>query len=254
MISGDIMNLQINCTQDGTKKYPLHKHNEHEIMVYLWGEGYMHTPDKEYPFVPGSIIIIPAGTVHGSVSEEGFRNISVSGEFRHLLHIDEPVVLSDNERMEGTLIAKLLYENRFSEKNYLMSICNTFVHFLLHNMNVKDSVANVINKVISDISENFYDCNICLSEMLKATGYAEDYARQHFKRITGKTPIEFLTEIRIKHACYLIDIYAGVLSLNQIAEKCGYIDYVYFSKKFKSYIGVSPFEYKRKALSIKEIL
>ena len=28
------MDLQINCTQDGIKTYPMHKHNNYEIMLY----------------------------------------------------------------------------------------------------------------------------------------------------------------------------------------------------------------------------
>ena len=76
------------------------------------------------------------------------------------------------------------------------------------------------------------------------SGYAEDYIRAHFKRITGKTPNEFLSGIRIKRACFLIETYRDSLSLSQISEQCGYTDYVYFSKKFKSVTGMSPKEYK----------
>lgn len=68
--------------------------------------------------------------------------------------------------------------------------------------------------------------------------------RSCFKKITGKTPNEFLTEIRIKHACFLIEVYRSELSLSEISEQCGYLDYVYFSKKFKSVTGMSPREYR----------
>lgn len=33
------MNLQICCTEKGVKTYPLHKHQNHEIMLYLEGSG-----------------------------------------------------------------------------------------------------------------------------------------------------------------------------------------------------------------------
>ena len=43
-----------------------------------------------------------------------------------------------------------------------------------------------------------------------------------------------------------MDIYNDELPLTEIAERCGYLDYVYFSKKFKSAMKASPREYKRK--------
>ena len=72
--------------------------------------------------------------------------------------------------------------------------------------------------------------------------------RSCFKVATGKTPNEFLTDVRIKHACFLINIYHNELSLAEISERCGYLDYIYFLKKFKSVTGVSPREYKNKTV------
>ena len=85
---------------------------------------------------------------------------------------------------------------------------------------------------------------INLTEILQKSGYSEDYIRSVFKKLTGKTPHEFLTDIRMNHACFLIDVYKDTLLLSQIAEKCGYLDYVYFSKIFKSVKGVSPKSYR----------
>ena len=34
------------------------------------------------------------------------------------------------------------------------------------------------------------------------------------------------------------------MPLAQICEECGYVDYIYFSKKFKEVTGLSPREYK----------
>jgi AraC-like DNA-binding protein len=84
-----------------------------------------------------------------------------------------------------------------------------------------------------------------MRSLLTKSGYAEDYIRAKFREITGYTPVEFLTKVRISQACSLIDMYGNSLQLSEIAEKCGYTDYVYFSRRFKALTGISPREYLR---------
>lgn len=243
------MDLQINCTQDGIKTYPLHKHEHYEIMFYLQGTGKLCTHKTDYYFSPGSIIIVPPETEHGSTSERGFKNISISGKFENLLHFEEVVTLHDNVQNEGRSLATMIYNNRHKNNDYIHKLCSAYIHFILQYINISDNIGKSVNKIMYEITNNFYDSNINLQQLLQKSGYTEDYIRAHFKKITGKAPNSYLTEVRIQHAVFLIDIYANVLSLQQISERCGYVDYAYFSKKFKSIKGISPREYKNKILN-----
>ena len=81
--------------------------------------------------------------------------------------------------------------------------------------------------------------------MLNSSGYAEDYIREQFKLSTGKSPVRFLTDIRIDFAEQLIELYANQISLSEVALRSGYYDYAYFSRRFRQKTGVSPQEYKR---------
>ncbi|MBR2023023.1 MAG: helix-turn-helix domain-containing protein [Clostridia bacterium] len=238
------MNTRINQTKDGVKTYPLHTHNHYEIMLYIEGNGQMLTKKGNIPFSIGTIIIVPPKIEHGSTSKNGFKNISIGGSFEAFFSFEEPVVLSDTPSGEGKTLATLIYDNRFNSHKYLQVLISAYLHFLLQNIKVNKQSENSIKKIIFDISNRFSDSELNLSALLQESGYAEDYARALFKEMTGKTPIRFLTEIRIKHACFLIDVYANSLSLAQIAEQCGYLDYVYFSKQFKEIMGISPREYK----------
>lgn len=242
------MSLQINCTEEGIKTYPIHKHCDYEVMLYLSGNGYLRTSKKKYPFSPGTIIIVPPYVEHGSTSEDGFKNISVCGEFNHLFCFDAPVSFKDNQNQEGKKLAELIYDNRYGKEEYLLSLCTAYIQYLLQNIELENEIGSCIREIIAEISKNAFDYRFNTTETLLKSGYAEDYIRYYFKKITGKTPIGFLTEIRIKHACFLIDIYNQTLSMLQIAELCGFVDYIYFSKRFKSIVGISPSEYrKRKA-------
>lgn len=243
------MELQINCTQDGIKTYPPHKHNNYEIMFYLQGTGHLRTRNCDFGFQPGSIIIVPPGTEHGSVSKNGFKNISIGGDFENLLHFEEIITLFDNSQNEGRQLATMLYNNRHKNNDFISKLCSAYIHFILQYVNVTDSIGKSVNEIMNKIADGFYDCDLNLRHLLQESGYAEDYIRSHFKKITGKTPNEYLANIRIQHAVFLIDIYADTLSLQQTAEQCGYTDYVYFSKKFKSIKGISPREYKNMLLN-----
>ena len=239
------MNLKINKTPDGLKKYPLHCHNNYEIMCYLDGNGYLRTTQGNFDFKKGSIVIVPAGVEHGSVSENGFINISVEGDFHRYFYFDSVVSMADNEYGEGMALAGLIYSNRYGNAAYLDSLCDAYAHYLMQRHKFDGFTTSAVNEIIRKISANAFDSNIDISEILNESDYAEDYIRACFKKETGKTPGEFLTDIRMKHACYLIDIYKNTLSLSEIAERCGYLDYVYFSKKFKNSIGISPRTYKK---------
>lgn len=151
----------------------------------------------------------------------------------------------DNDAKDGEFLVKLIFENRYSNPEYLSSLSNALAHFLMQNIQTEKNISIAVRDIVNQISDNFYDSDFNMSELFDKSGYAKDYIRAQFKIFTGKTPVEFLTEMRINHACYLIEIYKDTLLLTEIAEKCGYTDYVYFSRKFKAVMGMSPKSYMK---------
>ena len=237
------MSIHISRTEPGIKSYPAHTHDWWEIMTYSNGIGYLYTPEKNYPFRPGTVILVPPHTVHGSVSENGFVNISIGGDFENIIFSDLPIVIHDNSRSECLKLTEIMYNNRFENTGFLSKICTAYVYFLLKHIRQSSSIARTVDKVITEITSNAFDTDIKLCKILSESGYAEDYIRAYFKKITGKTPTQFLNDFRMEHALFLIDIYGKNLSLSQISEKCGFEDYVYFSKQFKTKYHISPREY-----------
>ena len=235
---------RINRTQDGVIRYPMHTHKGYEVMLYLEGVGRMRTSLGDIPFREGTVVIVPPGVEHGSVSVCGFRNISVEGDFDGYFHFDTVKSFSDNAQRDGRRLAELLYENRYANAVYLSALCAAYACFLMQRFESESLLGERVRDAVLAISQNAFDSRIDLAKILSESGYSEDYIRSCFKKITGKTPNEFLTEIRIKHACFLIEVYGEALPLAEVAERCGYLDYVYFSKKFKETVGVSPRSYR----------
>ena len=239
------MEIQVNITNDGVVKYPLHSHSNWEIMYYIEGEGSMVFKDSRLPFSKGSIIVVPPNIFHGSASLNGFKNISISGEFSHLFMFSKPIAIEDNRFFEGEIIARLILKNRYGDKDYLASLCLSFVRFILQNIQTEAPVKKAVEEIANKLESNFADPELSAGKLLVDSGYAPDYIRAVFKKITGKTPVGFLANIRLNYAAKILEIYGNSLSVEEIAIMSGYTDTVYFSKQFKRKFGVAPANYKK---------
>ncbi len=230
-------------------KYPIHEHEHYEIIVYTKGSGEVFVNGKVNKIKEGNILIVPPFVKHGSISVNGLESIYVSGDFSNIFNFSEPIIMLNEGNTEGVTLAKLILNNRYGKEEYLDSLIKSLIQYILINLVVDDEITNAVKKIVFTISQNFCDSDINLNDLLNQSGYAEDYIRAHFKRVTGKTPNAFLTEMRINHAKKMIKIYKNALSLSDVSLICGYTDYVYFSRKFREVEGVSPKEFKNKVLS-----
>ena len=223
----------------------LHKHNNYELFVYSSGKGKTSIDGKVREAEKGMIVVMPPNTIHGSISYDNLQYVAISGKSDELMYIDAPIVFKDNERGDGFSLMQMIFANRDSEKEYFNSLCLAFIHYVLTNVKVTNPIEKAINKIKSQMSAKFNDSELNVTELLNQSGYAEDYIRAHFKRLVGKTPVEYLTELRIKHAKTLINIYQSSTPLIEISINCGFDDYIYFSRKFKQVVGISPNAYKK---------
>ena len=234
------MDILINLTN---KESLAHKHANYEIIAFSKGYGKFIYNGIELEASPGKFVIVPPDTFHGSSFDTELERIYISGEFNRIFSFTSPVVITDNADGEGLTLAKMIYNNRYSDSEYVNALINAFTRFLLRSHKSDDNISLKVNDIINKIRTDFCDSTLDVGELLQKSGYAGDYIRSKFKSITGKTPVEFLTQIRINHARYLIDIYKSAMTLSEIAERCGYTDYIYFSRKFKQYTGMCPRDY-----------
>jgi two-component system response regulator YesN len=100
-----------------------------------------------------------------------------------------------------------------------------------------------INKAIDYINTHFAE-NISTVTMSKMLMVTPNYFSALFKKETGCHFSNFLNNIRLKSAVYLLE-HTDYL-VYEIAELCGFHDYIYFSQNFKKAFGVSPSKYRKK--------
>ena len=86
--------------------------------------------------------------------------------------------------------------------------------------------------------------NISLKSLADEFYLTSNYICLLFKKETGETFNTYLTKVRIKKAKELLE--DPVLKIYEIAEKVGYSDSDYFTRKFKKLIGMTPSEYRER--------
>ena len=85
--------------------------------------------------------------------------------------------------------------------------------------------------------------NTPVSELATLCGMSECYFRRLFGKFAGMNPVRYRTLIRISAAKSMLS--AGGMSVVEVAEAVGFEDCFYFSRVFKSIVGVSPSVYAR---------
>src|ERR1041385_2597899 len=81
-----------------------------------------------------------------------------------------------------------------------------------------------------------------VSTLSAVVGISTPHFFSLFRSATGYTPIDFLNRLRIERACELLG--NRNLRIKEIADSLGYRDQFYFSRVFKSVIGVAPRVYR----------
>lgn len=98
-----------------------------------------------------------------------------------------------------------------------------------------------IESNIRFLEENISKDKLAVDDFARHLGMSRTAYYNKMKDLTGLSPIEFIRQLRIKKALQLID--NGERSISEVAYKTGFNDPKYFSRCFKSEIGISPSVY-----------
>lgn len=92
--------------------------------------------------------------------------------------------------------------------------------------------------------ENNLSLPLTLNELSEKFHLSKQWLINKFKKYTNKTPMEYLTMLRINHSKDLL--MNSNISIGEIALQCGYDNVYYFSNTFKKHTGISPLKYKNR--------
>lgn len=93
------------------------------------------------------------------------------------------------------------------------------------------------------IDDHFSDSTLSLESISKEFAYNKKYLSTTFKQQFKVGINEYLTTVRINHACVLME--QRYTSVKDIAYLCGFSEQLYFSRVFHKKMGVSPREHMK---------
>lgn len=99
-------------------------------------------------------------------------------------------------------------------------------------------------EVIKILKENLYG-KITIDDICKKTSYCRAYVFKNFKSATGKSVMQYYTELKIKEAKTLLK--ENELSVREISDKLCFDTPNYFTKTFKKAVGLTPTAYRKRA-------
>jgi AraC-like DNA-binding protein len=102
-------------------------------------------------------------------------------------------------------------------------------------------------KSIRFINEN-YPSKIAITTLAKMENMCMTTYNLLFKEQLGISPTKYIIQLRLNHARSLLE--STNLSIEEIGLLCGYPDINFFSRVFKTYVGVSPSNYRKQIISL----
>lgn len=142
--------------------------------------------------------------------------------------------------------ADVLYSNALSIIQNRERLRGTYVKEIeINPMLLSNSPTDVsfIDKILMLIEENLSDAEFNVDKMAEAYGLSRNHLNRKIKALTGETTINFLRDIRLKHAAALL--VNGKYNVSEVTWRVGYSDLGSFRKRFKDRFGVSPSDYAK---------
>lgn len=191
---------------------------------------------KKYVSNQNNAILLPQGGTYTLVgdSEGQFPVINFSGTG---LDCKEITVLP-LEGPQACIQRIMLLQQLFLRNESPMKIYSTFYDLLDHIAFPGKQDADRLTVAIKYIEDHIQDPALSNTELAKHIGISEVYLRKQFQATWHVTPKQYILDARIRKAKQLL--IDTPLSINAVAEKCGFSSVYHFCRSFKQRTGKTP--------------
>lgn len=222
-----------------------HMHNSWELIYCTSGDGRMIFEDSILEYSANDIVIVPPLLPHSNISREGFTNIHINLIDSTLTHAGPLVVHADSNGflLDAFTAAFYYFSGNSAGFHTLLPIYGQLIVASLALSQPNYQHSEMIQKIENDILQNYPDCRYDLNAYLNGLPFNTEYVKKMFKKATGMTPHQYLTDKRLENAASTLATFCGKGNISETARLCGFSDPLYFSRMFKKKYGVSPRNY-----------
>ncbi len=254
----------------------LHSHYDFsELVVVLNGTATHIVNSDRYVIKKGDVFVFNEGTSHGFSNTHDLKICNIMYKPGHLHKISYDLKASPGYqalfaaepfyRKEGlfknmlqltmpgfeyvmNLITAMLREYKDRHQGYQTMIYSRFSElvvylsreYAIHGKEQSEKLF-LIAKTISYIEEHYLE-PVKLKELAGMSCISARQFIRVFKENYNMTPMNYIIQLRLQHACSLLK--NSAYSISDIAYESGFSDSNYFTRQFRKMLGVTPKEYR----------
>ena len=246
------------------------------------GEAQIVIGSDYHKLTPNHLYFIPAFTEHNYICQASFshyyihiyedqqRSVGILDDYtfpfevdasetdleliKRLCDINPFLKLSESNPLSydnhPTLISNIRlnqsrpFHDKMESRGILLILMSRFFEQAISKEEVKD---NRIHQMLSYIRKHL-DSHLDVNMLADQACMSKDHFIRIFKKETGETPNAYITKRKMEKA--ELALVTSDLSIKSIAQLIGYSDYSYFNRVFKQNSGITPLQYREKALSL----
>ena len=216
-------------------------------LPHIWYNDPVILEDKISQTAKAIVVYFPADFLNRLTTEDRliFRTKNLIERARQGMRFFGKTQIAVSEKLKG-----IIHKNGMNRIIAFFEIINILLdskeYELLatvgynHSLNEKDTER--MNKVYQYLMQNFTE-HIALSEIATVANLTPPAFCNFFKKRTQKSFFSFLNELRIGHACKLLQ--QEELTIADVCYKSGYQNFTNFNKFFKQKTNKTPTEYRK---------
>lgn len=234
------------------------RHDDNLIIYCFSGKGHLKTKHWQGEVNPGEIILLPAGVNHqykadredpwsiywchfsGERATDYIYNMDYRDEAPTRAIPHPPNLLAQFSTVLAQSSSGFDTKGMVYATNMLKQLL-AYIGKLISEKN--NNIAEFdIHRIQTFMLQNL-DKSIDLEALAEATQLSKFYFSKKYKQTTGHSPIKHFLTMKIQYASYLLE--TSEMSIQDIANRVGYEDALYFSRLFRKSCGLSPAKYRR---------